>query len=48
LDMNFFATREILPDEILPWDIIDIGTSKKFLFNEYEKSRKFSRVQNKI
>ncbi len=48
LDINFFATREILPDEILPWDIIDIGTSKKFLFNEYEKSRKCSRVQNKI
>ena len=26
--------------KIFPWDIIDIGVSKKFLRREYEKSKK--------
>jgi hypothetical protein len=26
-------------DEVLPWDIIDIGVSKDFLIREYKKSR---------
>ena len=42
LDIGFFTTREIQAGETLPWDIIDIGTSKKFLLKEYEKSRNYN------
>jgi len=34
------AWEERGEDEIFPWDIIDIGVSKKFLRREYEKSKK--------
>ena len=39
IDMNFY-TRERSYDEILPWDIIDIGVTKKFMINENEKAKK--------
>ncbi len=42
LDIGFFTTRDFPHDEILPWDIIDIGVSKKFLLKEYDKSKKYS------
>ena len=48
LDINFFTTRSFADDEILPWDVIDIGVSKKFLLKEYDKSRKYIRDQDKI
>jgi len=32
--------RERKTDEVLPWDFIDIGVSKKYLIREYEKSLK--------
>ncbi len=35
----FYNTRERSFDEILPWDHIDIGVSRKFLQNEYEKAK---------
>jgi radical SAM superfamily enzyme YgiQ (UPF0313 family) len=41
LDINFFTTRGFSVDEVLPWDIIDIGVRKKTLLREYEKSKKF-------
>jgi len=37
LSMEFYTLREREKDEILPWDYIDIGVTKKFLRNEYEK-----------
>ena len=40
VDKNFYNYRERGEDEIFPWDIIDIGVSKKFLRREYEKSKK--------
>ncbi len=38
LDAAFYANREFGIDEILPWDFIDIGVTKKFMKNEYEKA----------
>ncbi len=34
LDMSFYANRQFGLDEVLPWDIIDIGVSKEFLIRE--------------
>ena len=48
LDIGFFSTRNFSEDEVLPWDIIDIGTSKKFLLKEYDKSKKYAGYHNKI
>ena len=39
-DIDFYTQRERLTDEILPWDFIDTGISKKFLEREYEKARR--------
>ena len=33
IDIDFYATRKMGYDEILPWDVIDIGVSKSFLIN---------------
>ena len=38
IDMNFY-TRARSCDEILPWDIIDIGVSREFMKNENEKAK---------
>ena len=35
---EFFANREISPDEILPWDHLSCGVSKDFLLKEWERS----------
>jgi len=45
-DINFYTTREIPEDEILPWDIVDIGIKKQFLLKEYKKSIKSSELQD--
>ena len=37
---DFYNYREREKDEILPWDLIDIGVTKEFLWREYENSRK--------
>ncbi len=39
IDPAFYANRRFGIDEILPWDFIDIGVTKKFMKKEYEKSR---------
>lgn len=39
IDMNFYTTRERSVDEILPWDFIDIGVTKRFLASEWEKAK---------
>lgn len=46
LTIEFYNTRERSYDEILPWDFIDIGVTKKFLINEYENAKKASVTPN--
>ena len=38
LDMAFYAHRERRKDEIMPWDLIDCGVSKQYLWSEWEKA----------
>ena len=38
IDPSFYANRRMGYDEILPWDVIDIGVSKKFLVSESKKA----------
>ena len=45
IDMDFY-TRERSYDEILPWDIVDIGVSKKFMMEENEKAKKAAVTPN--
>ncbi len=39
VDRHFYNYRERDKDEKFPWDFIDIGVSKKFLWREYEKAK---------
>lgn len=39
IDPEFYTMRERPVDEILPWDYIDIGVTKKFLIREWEKGK---------
>ena len=39
IDPLFYTAREREKDELLPWDFIDIGVSKEFLWKEYEKGK---------
>ncbi len=39
LSIEFYNNRERSYDEILPWDFIDVGVSKKFLIKEYENAK---------
>ena len=34
---DFYARRQRSPDEILPWDHIDVGVKKDFLWDEYQR-----------
>ncbi len=45
IDMAFY-TRERSYDEILPWDIIDIGVTKDFLMKENENAKKAATTPN--
>ena len=38
IDIEFYTTRERGEDEIFPWDIIDAGVTKKFLWREYQNA----------
>ena len=42
IDPAFFANRNIPEDEILPWDVIDIGVTKDFLLRERHKAMEAS------
>lgn len=39
IDMAFYTTRERSRDELLPWDFIDAGITKTFLWREYERGQ---------
>ncbi|WP_072525620.1 TIGR03960 family B12-binding radical SAM protein [Clostridium sp. Marseille-P3244] len=40
VDIGFYNQRQREPDEIFPWDFIDIGVSRNFLYREWEKAMK--------
>ncbi|MBO4695719.1 MAG: TIGR03960 family B12-binding radical SAM protein [Lachnospiraceae bacterium] len=40
ITIEFYNLRERKKDEILPWDFIDIGVTKKFLYREYERAQR--------
>ena len=46
IDPAFYAHRRISHDEILPWDHMDYGVSKKFLIREMEKALKAETTEN--
>ena len=38
VDIDFYTTRGFGHDEVLPWDIIDIGVTKKYLARERDRA----------
>ena len=38
VDMPFYANRERALDEVLPWDVIDVGVKKSHYIREYEQA----------
>jgi len=38
INPDFYVYRPKKPDEILPWDIVDVGLPKKALIREYRKA----------
>jgi radical SAM family uncharacterized protein len=38
LDPDWYARRERNTDEVLPWDHIDVGVTKRFMVQEYENA----------
>ena len=38
VDPDFYTVRERSEEEVFPWDFIDIGVTKKFLFREWKKA----------
>ncbi|MDC7287881.1 TIGR03960 family B12-binding radical SAM protein [Blautia schinkii] len=39
VDLDYYTLRERSTDEILPWDFIDAGVSKKFLIREWDQAK---------
>lgn len=39
IDPIFYTSRERKKDELLPWDFIDVGVTKAFLWNEYQRAK---------
>ncbi|MCQ2770934.1 MAG: B12-binding domain-containing radical SAM protein, partial [Clostridia bacterium] len=46
IDESFFANREFGEDEILPWDIIDVGVTKEFFLRERHKAYECKTTKN--
>ena len=46
LSMAFYANRERSYDEVLPWEHISVGVTKKFLMNEREKAMRAETTPN--
>lgn len=38
IDMDFYTLRERAKEEILPWDFLDCGVTKEFLWREWQKA----------
>lgn len=39
IDYRFYTCREREESEIFPWDFIDIGVTKRFLYREYKRAK---------
>ena len=37
-DIAFYNLRERKPDELFPWDFIDVGVKRSFLYKEWERA----------
>ncbi|MDE7252188.1 MAG: TIGR03960 family B12-binding radical SAM protein [Acetatifactor sp.] len=46
LSVEFYTSRERLPDEIFPWDFIDCGVTKEFLQREWMKAQQGQTSEN--
>ena len=46
IDPAFYTVRERTQDEILPWDFIHIGVTKKFLWKEWEQAKEEKVTEN--
>lgn len=46
IDIGFYTTRERAADEIFPWDFIDCGVTKEFLYREWEKALRGETTDN--
>ena len=46
LDPAFYTTRERQKDEILPWDFLDCGVKKEFLWREWERAQREETTPN--
>ncbi len=46
VDVAFYNYRERSYDEILPWDFIDVGVTKKFLQREYDTAKQATVTPN--
>jgi len=46
IDIDFYAHRERVGDELLPWDFIDIGVKKDFLLQEWKKAQEVQTTPN--
>ncbi|MDU1685969.1 MAG: B12-binding domain-containing radical SAM protein, partial [Clostridium perfringens] len=46
VDGDFYVYRQRSYDEILPWDFIDIGVTRKYLERENEKAKTGEPTQN--
>ncbi len=46
IDLSFYNLRERTRDELFPWDFIDIGVTKEYLWKEWEKSMKEETTPN--
>ena len=39
IEASYYITREREKDEVFPWDHIDVGVRKEFLYREYERAQ---------
>ena len=46
IDPDFYTARERSYDEVLPWEHIDVGVTKRFLINENEKAKRAETTAN--
>ncbi|MCC8141600.1 MAG: TIGR03960 family B12-binding radical SAM protein [Lachnospiraceae bacterium] len=46
VDVQFYTTRERGKEEIFPWDFIDSGVTKEFLWREWERAQKGETTPN--
>ena len=46
IDPHFYANRQREADEVFPWDHIDVGVTKKYLWREYQKALKMELTED--